>query len=97
MLAGASRATSPLTLVTASMIVLPNAVCMTAASNTITAVLLPCGAQALFSNSKALGGYMGDTEHRATAAITLAVLGFGLTDVSLNVLQVCVRALVIWG
>jgi histidine ammonia-lyase len=57
-------------------------------------VLFPCGAQALFSNSKALGGYMGDTEHRATAAITLAVLGFGLTDVSLNVLQVWVRALV---
>ena len=44
----------------------------------------------MFSNSKALGGYMGDTEHKATAAITLAVLGFGLTDVSLNVLQVCV-------
>ncbi len=41
---------------------------------------------------------MGDTEHRATAAITLAVLGFGLTDVSLNVLQVCVTgALVIRG
>ncbi len=44
--------------------------------------------QALFSNSKALGGYLGDSGDRHTAAIVLALLGFGLTDVSLNILQV---------
>jgi hypothetical protein len=54
----------------------------------VAQLLFSSRAQALFSNSKALGGVLMDTGTKHTAAITLAVLGFGLTDVSLNVLQV---------
>ena len=46
-----------------------------------------CG-QILFSNSKFIGGKMGDSGDNNNAAIGIAVLAFCIMDVSINALQV---------